>query len=95
MSPISVDLDVEWVKDSVFSLPVLLGHRAGSSIFLNLDTREQRSTRGKGGQNMHCIEQGIEEHEREGSPEHALYRAGNRGAREGREARTCPGYSRE
>jgi hypothetical protein len=87
--PIWVDLDVEWVKASVFSLPVLLGHRARSSIFLNLDTREQRSTRGKGGQNMHCIEQGIEEHDREGRPEHALYRAGNRGAREGREAKPC------
>jgi hypothetical protein len=38
---------------------------------------------------MHCIEQGIEEQEREGRPEHALYRAGNRGAGEGRAARTC------
>ncbi len=40
--------------------------------------------RGKGGLNMYCIEQGIEEHEREGRPEHVQYRTGNRGAREGR-----------
>ncbi len=51
--------------------------------------------RGKGGQNMHCIGQGIEEHEKEGRPEHALDRAGNRGALEIREARTCSVQSRE